>query len=105
MIIEDVIEFVAGLSTGQILAYFWPFFLLDMTRYLFLDFIVIIRYVPKRIFEHGRYMRARRQLYRERPLVSVIVPGKNEGKHIPRLAESLKHQTYNNIDLVVVDDD
>ena len=104
MIIEDVIEFVAGLSTGQILAYFWPFFLLDMTRYLFLDFIVIIRYVPKRILEHGSYLRARKQLYRERPLVSVIVPGKNEGKHIPRLAESLNHQTYKNIELVVVDD-
>jgi len=104
MIIENVIEFVAGLSTGQILAYFWPFFLLDMTRYLFLDFIVIILYVPKKIIEKSKYLRARRQLYRERPLVSVIVPGKNEGKHIPRLAESLNHQTYKNIELVVVDD-
>lgn len=104
MFLEDVLDFLTGLSTGQLIAYFWPFFLLDMTRYLFLDFIVIIFYVPKRIMEYPKYQAARRLLYQERPLVSVIVPGKNEGKHIPRLAESLKYQTYKNYELVIVDD-
>ncbi len=104
MLIEDVLEFLAGLSTTQLIAYFWPFFLLDMTRYLFLDFIIILIYIPKRIFEHARYKQARLNLYRERPLVSVIVPGKNEGKHIPRLAESLKEQYYKNYELIIVDD-
>lgn len=101
---EGVINFVNGLSTGQILAYFWPFFLLDMTRYLFLDVIVILIYIPKRILSKARFLNARKRLYKELPLVSVIVPGKNEGKHITRLAYSLDNQTYKNIELIVVDD-
>lgn len=104
MLFEGVVNFVSGLSVGQMLAYFWPFFLLDMTRYLFLDIVVIIIYIPKRLLMKARFNKARQQLYKERPLVSVIVPGKNEGKHIPRLANSLNHQTYKNIELIVVDD-
>ncbi len=104
MIIEDLIKFITSLSPGQMVAYFWPFFLLDMTRYVFLDFIVIIFYVPRRILHRHKYQQARNLLYKERPLVSVIVPGKNEGKHIPKLADSLSKQTYKNFELVIVDD-
>ncbi|VAW94112.1 hypothetical protein MNBD_GAMMA23-2174 [hydrothermal vent metagenome] len=104
MIIEDLIKFISDLSPGQMVAYFWPFFLLDLTRYVFLDFIVIIFYVPRRIFHHHKYQQARNLLYKECPLVSVIVPGKNEGKHIPKLADSLSKQTYKNFELVIVDD-
>lgn len=93
MLIEDIINFLSGLSTGQLIAYFWPFFLLDITRYLLLDLIVILIYVPKRTLSQAKYLQARRKLYKQRPLISVIVPGKNEAKHIPRLAESLNLQT------------
>ena len=104
MLIENIYEFLTNMSTAQLIAYFWPFFLLDMTRYVLLDFVVIILYVPKRALAHAKYARARRMLYKERPLISVLVPGKNEGKHIPKLADSLSHQTYKNFELVVVDD-
>jgi cellulose synthase/poly-beta-1,6-N-acetylglucosamine synthase-like glycosyltransferase len=43
-------------------------------------------------------------LFIERPLVSIIVPGKNEGLHIYKLANSLKEQTYSNFELIVIDD-
>jgi len=88
----------------QLLAYFWPFFLIDMTRYLFLDVIVLLIYVPKRYLKKKQYQWARRKLFRERPLVSVIVPGKNEGKHLAKLAQSLSQQTYKHIETVIVDD-
>jgi len=104
MFLENAFEFLAGLSTAQLIAYFWPFFLLDMARYLLLDFIVILLYVPKKIYQQAKYSHARKQLYKERPLVSVIVPGKNEGKHIPRLSESLSYQSYKNIEIIIVDD-
>ena len=104
MLFDGAIEFVSNLSAGQLLAYFWPFFLLDMTRYLFLDVIVVIMYIPKRFLAKLKYANARQRLYKERPLVSVIVPGKNEGKHIPRLADSLAFQTYKNVELIIVDD-
>jgi cellulose synthase/poly-beta-1,6-N-acetylglucosamine synthase-like glycosyltransferase len=50
------------------------------------------------------YSNARKRLFIERPLVSIIVPGKNEGLHIYKLANSLKEQTYSNFELIVIDD-
>jgi len=104
MFSESLISFVERLDFWMIVAYFWPFFLIDMTRYLFLDIIIIFRYMFKRSRRRLETQRMRRALYHERPLVSVIIPGKNEGKHIPRLAESLSHQTYKNIEIIIVDD-
>ena len=102
--IEKTIEFIASLTTVQILGYFWPFFLMDMTRYVLLDVIVIFKYIPKRILAKKKYNAARIALYSERPLVSVIVPGKNEGKHLPKLVHRLSQQTYKNFELIVIDD-
>lgn len=104
MLIEDILTFISELDTLQVLAYFWPFFLLDMTRYLLLDFIVLLSYIPKRFRYCWKYKNARKKLYKERPLVSVIVPGKNEGKHIPSLVHSLDYQSYKHFELIVVDD-
>lgn len=36
-------------------------------------------------------------------LVSVIIPTKNSAKHIERCLLSIKHQTYRNIEIIVVD--
>jgi len=102
--LDDLNHFINTLTLAKVLAYFWPFFLVDMTRYLFLDFIVLLIYIPKRRLKKKQYQWARKRLFRERPLVSVIVPGKNEGKHIPALARSLGEQTYKNIETVIVDD-
>ncbi len=104
MIFENALDFFLRMDTAKMLAYFWPFFLLDMTRYLLLDVVVISIYSVKNWFQRDKIERARRQLYSEKPLVSLIIPGKNEGKHIPRLAESLARQTYKNIEIVIVDD-
>lgn len=102
--IEETIEFVANLTWQQVLYYFWPFFLLDMARYVLLDIVVLLKYIPRRRLQKPKYDQARRDLFKERPLVSVIVPGKNEGRHIPKLVQKLGEQTYRNIELVVVDD-
>jgi cellulose synthase/poly-beta-1,6-N-acetylglucosamine synthase-like glycosyltransferase len=104
LLFEGLVEFLTELDTWKIVAYFWPFFLIDMVRYLFMDFVLLLVYLPKRFLTRGKRLEARKRLYQERPLVSVLVPGKNEGKHIPRLAESLTRQTYKNIEIVVVDD-
>ncbi len=104
MFTESVISFIERLDFWMVIAYFWPFFLIDMTRYLFLDIVVIFRYMLKKSKHRFLTQRAKSQLYRERPLVSVIIPGKNEGKHIPRLAESLAQQHYKNIEIIIVDD-
>ncbi len=43
-------------------------------------------------------------LYRENPLVSILVPGKNEGKNIYKMVKSLDEQTYRHYEIIVVDD-
>lgn len=104
MLIDSFSEFIDTLDAWKVLAYFWPFFLVDMTRYVFLDAIILLFYIPKRRRRKKAYAAARQRLFRERPLVSVLVPGKNEGKHIPRLADTLAGQTYRHLESIVVDD-
>ncbi len=88
----------------QLIAYFWPFFLIDFTRYVLLDFYILMRHIPKRYLARHKYLAARKVLYREKPLVSILVPGRNEGKHIPELVQSLKKQSYKNYELIIIDD-
>lgn len=76
----------------------------DFTRYVLLDLVLIPRYLWRRQRDATFHRHARRNLFSERPLVSVIAPGKNEGKHIPKLTESLAQQTYKNIEIIIVDD-
>ncbi|MBA3665955.1 MAG: glycosyltransferase family 2 protein, partial [Bacteroidetes bacterium] len=58
----------------------------------------------RRITQKDLYAEARKKLYIERPLISIIVPGKNEGKHIYKLVSSMREQSYNNFEFIVVDD-
>lgn len=50
------------------------------------------------------YDRAKREFLFENPLISIIIPGKNEGRHLYKLINSLKEQTYTNLQVIVIDD-
>lgn len=102
--IEQAFIFLINLDSWQLLGYFWPFFMIDMVRYVIIEGVVLSHYLPKRKREAPHYRDARAQLFREKPLISVIVPGKNEGKHIPKLVQTLSEQTYQHFELIVVDD-
>ncbi len=102
--IEQAFIFFINLDVWQLLGYFWPFFMLDMVRYVLIEGAVLLYYLPKRKRMASRYAAARKQLYREKPLLSIIVPGKNEGKHLAKLVQTLTQQTYTYYELIVVDD-
>ena len=38
------------------------------------------------------------------PLVSVVIPYYNDGKYIHETLESIQHQTYKNVEIILVDD-
>ena len=102
--LDGLIAFMGGLEAYQWLYYFWPFFAIDFARYVLLDTAMLAQRYLGNVARNEQREEARRLLFRERPLVSVIAPGKNEGKHIPTLVDSLTRQTYRNVELIVVDD-
>ncbi len=102
--LTSFVEFWANLSGVKFLRIFWIFFIFEFTRYLLLDYIILVIYNIDRYFNRSSKQQAQDQLFIEKPLVSIIVPGKNEGQHFYRLTRTLAEQTYRNYELIVVDD-
>jgi biofilm PGA synthesis N-glycosyltransferase PgaC len=103
-LIDDVIAFISHKDAFELLKYFWYFVLFDFTRYLLLDLALISYFITRQGRARLERLEARKRLYGESPLVTVMAPGKNEGRHIPALAASLARQTYKHVELIVVDD-
>ena len=83
---------------------YWYLFLIEFPRYYLMEVIVCIWYKCTARRRRNLAVRTRLVLFAENPLVSVLVPGRNEGKNIYRLAMSLREQTYTNYEIIVVDD-
>lgn len=103
--LEYVLDAFRERSWTEFVMVFWFFFFIDGVRNVLMDF-VLVAHVLKR--SSTRYTQdkanAERRIRDENPLVSIIVPGKNEGRHIPNLVRSLANQTYLNFEVIVVDD-
>ena len=104
-IIDDVVEGFSRNITWQVmLTTYWFLVFVEFPRYYMLEiFIVLWRKLTYRSIRNKRDA-ARDRLYAENPLVTVLVPGKNEGSHIYNLARSLREQTYKNCEIIIVDD-
>lgn len=83
---------------------FWYFFLLEAPRFLVMDMVVLFLFYRNRRKNAKVYEEARQKLFFENPLISILVPGKNEGQHIYKLVDSINKQTYSNIEIIIVDD-
>ena len=96
--------FSRNLSPYVLFHVYWYLFLVEFPRYYLLETFGCIWYkftAPRR---HRLEEQARMVLFAENPLVSILIPGRNEGKHIYKLAESLQEQTYRNYEIIVIDD-
>ena len=99
-----VVDVMSNLSWTYLLDTYWYLFLIEVPRYYLLELVVVMWMgVVGRERAKDRRM-AYYQLFKENPLVSVLVPGKNEGSHIYKLACSLREQTYRNVETIIVDD-
>lgn len=96
--------FTANLSWNYLITVFWFLIFIEFPRYYLLDIIAAVRHGVTWKKRRRLNAEARRKLYLERPLISVLVPGKNEGKNIFNLCRSLAEQTYDNYEVIVVDD-
>lgn len=96
--------FTRNLSWHQLLSTYWYLFLVEFPRYYLLEFVIAI-YLRLTFTRQQRKREAARMLLKmENPLITILVPGKNEGKHIYKLVMSMKEQTYRNYELIIVDD-
>ncbi len=104
--ISDAIEvcFSHNVTFEGLISTYWFLFFLEFPRYYLLEFVIVMR--NKFIYWRLRRKRneARFRLMMENPLVTVLAPGKNEGKRIFKLVESLRQQTYKNFEIIIVDD-
>ena len=104
MSIDSFIYFWSDTGTTKFIRIFWLFFAFELGRYVIFDLIVVLFYKGNRRINREKIQLAKDKVWDELPLVSVIVPGKNEGKHIYKLVRSLSEQTYKNFEIIVVDD-
>lgn len=100
--IENLFSF--GMSWQTVINTYWFLFFVEFPRYYLLDFLVVFWRMLFYRENRKRKEAARYKLYISNPLVSILVPGKNEGKHIFKLVQSLREQTYRNYEIIVVDD-
>lgn len=101
---EDFFYYIQHEGFERIINLFWYFFYLEAPRFMVLDLIVMAVIVWPSKKRKLKYEAARNAFIAENPLISVIVPGKNEGEHIFALVTGFKEQTYSNIEFIIVDD-
>ena len=102
--IDNLIAFIANLDGPKIVRFFWFFFFFEFIRFFLVDLVILIFWRIKRNRRREKMDFARRTLFQENPLVSIIVPGRNEGENLYQLATSLKEQTYQHFELIIIDD-
>ncbi|MFZ5554432.1 MAG: glycosyltransferase family 2 protein [Bacteroidota bacterium] len=101
---DDFYSYISTVGYWKLMRIFWFYFLFEFFRYIFIESLALFSWKFKEWVQRKQKAEARKLLWDENPLVSIIVPGKNEGKHIFKLAKSLNEQTYRNYELIIIDD-
>ncbi len=102
--LDEFFNYISSVSPAKLVRVFWFFFFFEFVRFFLVDFTTVLLWKLTAVFRKQRVREGRNLFWAEKPLISIIVPGKNEGKHIFKLANSLKEQTYQNFELIVIDD-
>lgn len=104
-LLDNVVAcFTLNVSWTALLGTYWFLFFIEFPRYYLLEIGVALYSKLTYRRQARRCAVARRLLYIERPFVTILAPGKNEGKHIFKLVQSLREQTYRNFEIIIVDD-
>jgi poly-beta-1,6-N-acetyl-D-glucosamine synthase len=102
--IDEFINYITAVGVSKLLRIFWFFVYFEFARFFLFELSVMIIWKINEKKRNIKYEKARQRFFIERPLISVIVPGKNEGKHIFKLANSLREQSYKHFEFIVIDD-
>lgn len=102
--IDEFYNYATSVDAAKFFRMFWFFFIFEFFRFFLIEITTLVLWKFTSFFRKTRIADARLTLLEKQPFVSVIVPGKNEGQHIYKLANSLREQTYRNFELIVIDD-
>ncbi len=103
-ILPEYINFWLEAGLPKFVRIFWYFVIFELTRYIGLDFLIAGWFKIHEKSRAKKWTLARNKLFSENPLISIIIPGKNEGPHLYKLTKSLAEQTYQHFELIIVDD-
>lgn len=104
-IIDGIVAcFSNNFAWSGLVTTFWFLLFVEFPRYYLTDILVSLYYGATFRRRRNRDMEARYRLYLEKPLVTILAPGKNEGEHIYKLVQSLREQTYSHFEIIIIDD-
>ncbi len=101
---DDFFGYINVVGPAKLIRIFWFFIFFEFLRFFLFELTTLIIWYLGNKTRKLKYQVARRKLFIDRPLISIIVPGKNEGEHIYKLVTSMKEQTYTNYEFIVIDD-
>lgn len=101
---DDFYSYITSVGYWKLIRIFWFYILFEFFRYIFMEAVTIVIWKLKQRLNRNKWQHARKRFLNENPKISIIVPGKNEGKHIYKLATSLREQSYKNFEVIIVDD-
>lgn len=100
----EIHNYFDQLSINQFFRVYWFVFFIEVPRYLIMDYFILLMFYLRRFSERRSYREAKNRFWVDSPLISVLAPGKNEGKNLYKLVKSLEAQTYQNYEIIIVDD-
>jgi len=83
---------------------FWFFLILEFPRYVFLDYFFLVFIKTRNFLNRNKFRQYQDAFWEDMPFVSVIIPGKDEGIHYRKIVNTLREQTYQNFEIIIVDD-
>jgi cellulose synthase/poly-beta-1,6-N-acetylglucosamine synthase-like glycosyltransferase len=102
--IDDFFSYISAVGPSKLVRIFWFFVFFEFLRFFLFELTTLLIWRIGKETRKLKYEVARQKLFIDRPLVSIIVPGKNEGKHIYKLVMSMREQSYTNFEFIVIDD-
>jgi biofilm PGA synthesis N-glycosyltransferase PgaC len=98
---NEALQFLLAQPWWRLFRLYWFFIIFDFARYGVPPVFLLLKVW---LSDHNSEESTGQALLRRQPLVSVIVPGYNEENTIPSTIASIYEQTYQNLEIIIVND-
>ena len=103
-VLAHTVSYVLSLDTASFIRVFWFFIIFDFPRNILGDLYILFYSLTHKSEKNEREKEFLSELEKRPPLISVIIPALNEEATIGWTIRSLQEQSYQNLELIIVDD-